>query len=335
MEFKNKLLTALTLISTLFGMCTISMGAETEGYVEAGAMTVNQHPGESAKFMEYRGIDKDSNFPIANFNASYDTEGRYYLDFTGKNLGLDTRNLYLKGGKYGVFKYFIEYDQIEQFISNNSKTIFTGAGGGDLTLPAGFTRSNNTVVSNILSDIGGAGNLRDIDLKLERKIGKAGFSFTMFDNVNLDFSYKHEQKQGVKGAGSLNGGNQEVILPQPIDYITDTLKAAVRYDTDNTHTTFEYYLSKFNNQYLSLRWQNPYSSGSTTDPLQVMGTPPDTIHHNFSLLENIKLPWWYTNISLAASYGIMLQDQAFLPYHAVPSATVNGSTNPLPRQSPD
>lgn len=336
MKLKNKLLSALTMLSIILGMCTISMGADTEGYVEAGGMTVNQHPEESAKFMEYRGMSDDGNFPIANFNASYDTEGRYYLDFTGKNLGLETRNLYLKGGKQGLFKYFIEYDQIEQFISNNSKTIFNVAGGNDLNLPSGFTRSNNTTVSNILSDIGGAGGLKDINLKLDRKIGKAGFSVNLFDNVTFDLSYRREQKEGVKGTGSINGGfTNSVVLPQPIYYINDTLKAAVKYDTDNTHTTFEYNLSKFNNQYMSLRWQNPYSSGSTTDPLQVMGTPPDSIHHNFSLLENIKLPWWYTSLSLAASYGIMLQDEAFLPYHAVPSATVNGSTNPLPRQSPD
>ena len=336
MIFKNKLLTALTMLSIILGMCAISMGADTDGYIEAGAMTVNQHPEESSKFMEYRGIDEDGTFPIANFNASYDTEGRYYLDFTGKDLGIDTRNVYLKGGKYGQFKYFLEYDQIEQFISNNSRTIFNGAGGSDMTLPSGFTRANNTTVSNILTDIGGAGNLKDIDIKLERKVGKAGFSLTPFDNITFDLSYKREQKEGVKSTGSLNGGGtNQVILPQPIDFITDTLRAAVRYDTESTHTEFEYYLSKFNNQNVSLRWENPYSSGSTTDPHQVMGVPPDNSYHRFSLSENMKLPWWYTSLSLAASYGIMLQDQALLPYHAVPSATVNGSTNPLPRQSTD
>ena len=336
MIFKNKLLTALTMLSIIPGMCAISMGADTDGYIEAGAMTVNQHPEESSKFMEYRGIDDDGTFPIANFNASYDTESRYYLDVTGKNLGIDTRNAYLKGGKYGQFKYFLEYDQIEQFISNNSRTIFNGAGGSDMTLPSGFTRANNTTVSNILTDIGGAGNLKDIDIKLERKVGKAGFSLTPFDNITFDLSYKREQKEGVKSTGSLNGGGtNQVILPQPIDFITDTLRAAVRYDTESTHTEFEYYLSKFNNQNVSLRWENPYSSGSTTDPHQVMGVPPDNSYHRFSLSENMKLPWWHTSLSLAASYGIMLQDQALLPYHAVPSATVNGSTNPLPRQSTD
>ncbi|MDP2683119.1 MAG: MtrB/PioB family decaheme-associated outer membrane protein [Deltaproteobacteria bacterium] len=340
MRFQKKLLTALTLLSIILGMRTISIGADTDGYIEAGAMTVDQRP-ESSKFMEYRGIDEDGTFPIANFNALYDTESHYFLDFTGKNLGIDTRNVYLKGGKYGLFKYFLEYDQIEQFISNNSRTLFTNPGSSDLTLPSGYNRNvvAKTTVDTILngaSGIGGTGNLKDIDMRLERKVGKAGFSFTPFDNITFDFSYKREQKEGVKAIGALNGGVANiVILPQPVDYITDTLRAAARYDTESTHTEFEYYLSKFNNQDVSLRWENPYNSGSTTDPHQVRSALPDTIYHRFSLSENMKLPWWHTSLSLAASYGIMLQDQAFLPYHAVSSATVNGSTNPLPRQSPD
>src|SRR3972149_1265 len=140
MRFQKKLLTALTLLSIILGMRTISIGADTDGYIEAGAMTVDQRP-ESSKFMEYRGIDEDGTFPIANFNALHDTESHYFLDFTGKNLGIDTRNVYLKGGEYGLFKYFLEYDQIEQFISNNSRTLFTNPGSSDLTLPSGYNRN--------------------------------------------------------------------------------------------------------------------------------------------------------------------------------------------------
>ncbi len=296
-----------------------------EGEIEIGALRVDTNH-ESAKFMEYRGIRGDSTYLIGNIDLSYNNEA-YYLDFTGKNLGLDTRNILLESGSYGRYRFFMEYDQIPHFISNNSRTIFDGAGDDNLTLPSGYDRTGKTTVDGIIngiSGIGGSGNLKDVDLELERKSGTAGFSLTK-GPIDFNLSFKREEKEGTKSIGAVVGFSS-VVLPEPVDYTTDELRASLGYNRKAAQIELAYYLSMFDNENESLRWQNPYGSGPSNP---VMSLPPENEYHKVTLSGGLNLPL-STRITVVGEYGKMTQDEDLLPYHADPAALVNGT---VPRES--
>lgn len=317
--------------------------ADFEGSVEIGAARVDTDR-QSSKFMEYGGIKGDNTYFLGDVDLSYSNRA-YYLELDGKNLGLDSRNILVESGSYGKYRFFFEYDQIPKFISNTSRTIFDGAGDDNLTLPSGYVGNGSNVNPKTLVDqiingtngIGGSGNLRDADLELLRKSGTAGFSLTK-GPVDFNLSFKREEKEGTKSIGAVvqdsilfrGGPRSTVILPEPVDYTTDDLRASVGYNREKAQIELAYYLSIFNNDDESLKWQNPYYYGA---PNPVISLPPDNEYHKFTLSGGLNLPM-STRITAVAEYGKMTQDENFLPYHANPASTANDPSN-FPRTSAD
>lgn len=339
MKLRNRLSIAIMSFFCIAGMQSAAAAAEFEGNIEIGAAQVGiDNP--SSKFMEYRGVKGNGAYLLGDVELSYNDKS-FYLGLTGKELGLDTRDILLESGKYGRYRFFIEYDQIPHFISNNSKTIFDGAGTANLTLPSGYDRTSaypKTLVDQIINGtkgLGGYGNLKDIDLKLERKTTSAGFSMTSFKGVvDFNLEYKRIKQDGIKSIGTTiqssagSGGNPRdtVILPEPVDYATDELKASVAYNRNKAQLEFEYYISSFNNETESLTWQNPFYYGAANP---VISLPPDNKYQRLSLSGGVSLPMT-TRVNMTAEYGKMTQDQNFLPYNAA-----NPTTSNLPRTSLD
>lgn len=340
--FKN-LNIALTAFIFAAGLSSVSLAAEFEGNIEIGATMVDTD-NESAKFSEYRGIGGDNTYPVGNIDLSYNSEG-YYLDLIGKDLGLNTRNVRMDNGIYGRYNFFLEYDEISKVISNNSRTIFNGAGSNNLTLPAGYvgngsTSNPKTLVDQIINGtngLGGAGNLKKVDLETDRRAVSAGFSLSSLKGlIDFNVSFKREEKQGTKSIGAVSqsspvsgaGPRSAVVLPEPVDYTTDELDATISYNREKTQLEAGYHLSLFNNDNSFLKWQNPYYYGA---PNPVISLPPDNKYERMSLSGGVNLPA-ATRVSFVAEMGKMTQDDNFLSYHANPASTANGTE---PRSSAD
>lgn len=334
-------------ITIILALCVIGVqpvaAADFEGNIEIGGTQVGID-NESSKFMEYRGLKGDGTYLVGGVDLLYGKDA-FYLGLTGKELGLDTRNILFESGKYGTYRFFIEYDQLPKFISNTSRTIFNGAGSNNLTLPAGYVGNGSstnpkTLVDQIINGtngLGGSGNLKDVDLELERKAATAGFTMTTLKGlVDFNLSFKREEKDGTKSIGAVvqdvtmarGGPRTDIILPEPVDYLTDELRASVSYNREAGQLELEYYLSDFSNDNDSLTWENPYYYGAKNP---VISLPPDNKYHRWSLSGGLSLPL-STRVAFTAEYGKMEQDDDFLPYHANPASPANGTE---PRSSAD
>lgn len=276
---------------------------------------------ESAKAGEYTGVDDDTLYLIGDADLSYDN-GRMYLDLRASNIGLENRNIYLESGRYGRYKIYLEYDEMLHLLSDNAKTTFDGAGGSSLMLPTGFTKGFPPPSMTA----------KEVDLELERKSGTAGFSINLGRNLDLKVSAKREEKEGTKSLGGTIGFLGAVVLPEPVDYTTDEVRATVSYSGKTAQAELSYNLSTFNNNDESLAWDNPFDDNPEMGKTSL---PPDNRYQKVGLSGGINLPY-SSRLSAVAEYGEMRQDETLLQYsNNNDSLTPTVISTPLPRESAD
>lgn len=323
MRYRTFLIVALALSGAVLLQKEL-LAADVHGNIEIAPTQVGIDS-PSSKFMEYGGTGNNGTYLSGDADLSYN-DNAFYLNLMGKDLGLDTRDIRLESGKYGRYKFYIEYDQLPHYISNNSKTIYDGAGSANLTLPTGFVKGTTP---QLMTNLGS--NLKDVELKLERKDISTGFSLTSLKGLlDFDLDFKRDKKDGIKSIGASLSRSGGSVMPEPVDYTTDELRASVAYNRKAAQVQLEYYLSTFNNGNDSLKWENPFSAAYGNPAVSL---PPDNNYQRVTLSGGVNLPL-YTRLSMTAEYGKMTQDQAYMPYHANSYSTADAAGN-YPRNSPD
>lgn len=332
MSNKNLIIFIMLFLSAISAAPAVLLAEDgLEGNVEAGGAYVDDLDSKSFKYGEYTGVYKDGAYLAGNADLSYNRDA-FFLDFRGNDIGLNTKrsnSFYLDTGRYGMYKLFLGYDELPKLISNNSKTPLMGAGSATLTLPAGFVRGSATSNLTNLSS-----NKKDVELSTRRKDESAGFSMNM-DKLDFNISFKKDEKKGIKSIGGTlgnSGGNtRSIVLPEPVDYTTDELRASLAYTDSAAQIQFDYYLSDFSNANKYITWDNPFNVADYPTTART-SLPPDNQHQKFSLSGGMNLPFAATRVSAIAEYGIMQQDETLLPYSNNPNTTL---TSQLPRGTAD
>ncbi|ADE14784.1 hypothetical protein Nhal_1654 [Nitrosococcus halophilus Nc 4] len=315
------------------------------GEVEVG---IGYNSENSFKFGEYTGLVEEGPFAIANFRLqgrdAYDSGRAHYFEVSGLNLGLDYRSLSLAYGDQGRYELFLDYDQIPHFQagfpSDKAQTPYNGIGSGQLTLSEGWVGAPTTQGMTALGE-----SLKFLEIETERQKFGGGLTWHLAKDWALKADFHHERKDGldtIAGAFGINGGNPSaVILPEPIDYQTNSLNLSLEYLGKKAQFQLTYALSLFHNDEAALNFQNPYSEAGRGAPwtpatgfpsgFGQFALPPDNQAHQvtFSAGYNLGLT---TRIRTNLAYSRMTQDENFLPFSAMPAlnATV---TTPLPRNS--
>ena len=265
-------------------------------------------------FGRYNGLQTRGAYLVGNIDAEdFYEDGRYWR-IHGTNLGLESRYLRLEGGKQGRHKFFLEWDELPNYMNNTARTPFSGIGSDNLSLPPGF---------DINTDLDA--NLGLFELQTKRERVTAGASFVPKQRWQFDIDFSHENKQGAEAIGApiANGASQVVgntttsLLPEPIDYDTDLVNATLSYAGDQGQVDLSYHASFFNNTYASLSWDDPFTT--TTGVEASMALAPDNEFHQLALTGGYSLPY-RSRLTGVLSMGRMTQNQNFQPY------SVGGST---------
>lgn len=308
--------------------------------IEVGAYHTSD---DSFRFGRYSGLNEQGANAVLNLDVlrrgAYDGDSAEYWSFKGARLGLDSREAAFEFGVQGKYKIRVDYDQIPSFRSDSTRTIFDGAGSTNLTLPSNWVGSGNTAGMTQLLP-----NLKSFDLKTERRQTGLGLSGVLSPHWDYSTSYKHETKDGNKSIGAVfgnSGGNpRAVILPEPVDYTTQQIDAALRYTTGKLQVQAAYYLSLFSDNNNALVWSNPYTAISGWAPgagfpsgRGQLSLPPDNKFHQASLNAGYNFSD-RTRLSASVARGRMTQNDTFLPYTNIPTLAAS-ITQPLPRNSLD
>lgn len=310
--------------------------------VEIGVGNVSD---SSWRFGRYTGLEDEGLFPIVNLDiykrAEWDSGDGSYWRLTGRNLGIESRDLAFEFGDQGRYDIRLGFDEIPHYQYEDGRTIFEGAGSTNLTLPAGWVAGQSTATMTQLVN-----SLRPVGIEHGRRRFDVGGDFTLPSGWSVEVDYQRELKDGNKTMGLTignSGGNpRAVIAPEPMDYVTQQIEAVLHYADQTRQLSVGYYVSLFDNDHDSLVWQNPYSTinGWTTSAnvgypngQGQIGLAPDNQFHQFNLSAGWNISST-TRLSGDVSFGRATQDEDFLPYTINPllAATV---TQPLPVNSLD
>jgi MtrB/PioB family decaheme-associated outer membrane protein len=300
--------------------CPFDRGYRSE--VEVGAAYVNE---DSAKFGDYTGLDEKGGYAIVNAEGRASKESGYVLDYEITDLGLESREIRLGGGKQGRYDFELFYDRIPHSIWDTTETPFRGIGSTDLTLPAGWVDAGSTGGMTALDS-----SLRSVDIGYDRdRYGVAG-RYWLLENAEFTVDYRRDQRDGTR-AQLASFGSVSAQLPVPVDDATDRLDATLRYDGAGWFLQAGYSGSVYDTKAAALRWDNPFNAMVPGAEVGQMALAPDNQYHEVGASGGwYGLPW-NTTVAVSVASGKGTQDTGFLPYTINP----NLATDPLPARNLD
>lgn len=293
-----------------------------DGSAELGAGYVSD---DSAAFGDANGLDEKGAKVVAGVQGKAVKESGYSFAYDLRNLGLDSREARIEGGKQGAYEFGLFYDRVPRRIYDTAETIFSGVGGTNLQLPAGWTTGGNT---QLMPDL--AGELRGVDVGFDRDRYGASADFRAGRNFAFNVDYRHDERDGTRTTlGSF--GSVAAQLLRPVSDSTDRLDASVRYETSRWFAQVGYYASIYSNDASKLRFENPYNAFAPGGEAGQMALEPDNEYQEFAVSGGLHGLPWRTVIGFSAAAGQGSQDARFLPYTINPNLAVD----PLPASNLD
>ena len=182
-----------------------------------------------AKFEEYGEVRSAPMLDWINLQFGT-TDGRYAVDFWGKNVGLDNQSYWLDIAKPGEHYLTFGYDETPRLFSTSAKTLFRGT-PTFLTVPdavqaalqaqlpnaAANTAAGATARRNIETIINGnaAGPLT---LKVDREKAIVAYRYTPTPNLEFRADYSREERTGSR-LNSINWGWGTAANPRPTNFV--------------------------------------------------------------------------------------------------------------------
>ncbi len=291
--------------------------------VSVGIGAVSGDEKDRARFGMFNGLREHSAYGLFDFNyVKRDDAAGFWTRFTGRNLGLDTRELNFSQEKQGNWKYSLDYNEMVRY---DPRTINTGMLGAGTTTP--------TVVR-----LATPGSGQDVNLDLKRQGITLAAEKWFSPSLQFQASFKNEDKDGARmfgkgfacsaswvAAGSCATSTTQwalLALPEPVNATTRQFEAKLNWNGGNFLLTGGYYGSFYTNSNGTLTptipgtLNNPLGAAQTVDAgLQTtlglpMALPPNNQAHQFYVDGNYAFTPT-TRATFRYAYTHATQDQDF------------------------
>lgn len=238
-----------------------------------------------ARFEEFRDVPDGVVFDFAR--VAYGD-----LSVTAIDAGQNDQRYFLNYGKPGKLELNATYSEIQRTYSTGSRTLFSGMGTGNLTIPEAFRQGaedaagapNAPLASPALKAYMEAAlaNATAFDLRTHRKNLGAELDYTLFPGLTLTVTGRNEKRdgtrplgfgtyirrQGLSGTPGTGAGNfwretveaRGVELIEPLDYDTTELGATVAFVKNGHSFSAGAFQSEFRNDTTALYFDNPFEA---------------------------------------------------------------------------
>jgi len=295
--------------------CPFDRGYRAEAELGAGYVDDT-----SAKFGDYTGLDEEGAYVLASAAGRSASESGYVLDYELRDLGLDSREVSITGGRQGRFDFALSYDRVPHTIWDTTATPYLDAGSTDQTLPDDWVHAGSTGGMTAL-----ASSLKPVDVGFDRDRYRAAGGFWFTEGLSLKVDYRRDQRDGTR-TQLASFGSVSTELLRPVDDATDRLDLALRYEGKRWFAEAGFSGSDYQNDADHLRWDNPFVPMVPGADAGQMALAPDNQYYEFSVSAGMFALPWDTTVAASFASGEGRQDATYLPY------TINTqiTTDPLP-----
>jgi MtrB/PioB family decaheme-associated outer membrane protein len=267
------------------------------------------------RFGMYNGLHDDGVVGLLDFSyiRRNDETGTWYRA-SGRNLGLNTRELHLEHEQQGNWRYFVDYNQISRVSPFTVITGVQGIGTSQLSVPTPAATSSQYT------------------LKSERQRTVFGLTATLINKVQLRLKLQNEEKSGERMFGRGTPGSME-FLAEPIQHNTKQIDLAIDYTGEKIQLSGGYYGSFFKNDNPVLRIQGGATAfnsgvGSTGVPFDNIALPPDNHAHQFHLAGGYQFSrTTRLNFKVAKSFAIQNEDFMAVRFYNTGNNGANANTS--------
>jgi MtrB/PioB family decaheme-associated outer membrane protein len=298
------------------------MAAETDEFVPLTGLVStigigfgNVNTG-AARFGQYSGLNSSGGYGLFDADiVRLDTSTGTWLNFRGRNLGLDSRELRFEHQRQGDWSYYIDFGQTPRYEPYTVRTAVGGINSANLTVPATLTAGG------------------DVELKTTREAIGLGLTKWTAGGFELQLRFRNEEKDGARvfARGTTGGGvvggpvfGRFEFTPEPINSTIRQLEATIGYAGQRLQFSGGYYGTTYDNHHSQLNINGGLAALSTFTPI---GLPPDNYSHQFHLAGGYSFtPTTRGTFKLA--YTRAIQDDLF-PTHPANVPLVPGVGNNL------
>lgn len=308
------------------------------GDVEVGWRYFIERPSasERTKFEEYRDIPPGPFLEGLRLRL-LGPDDRTFGEFLAREAGEEDQNYLLRGGLLGTFSGEFEWDQLRHVYSKTGRTLLNETGDGVLELDDSIqTQFPATPAAGRLDFINARAGR--IDLEQRWDTARLGFKLTPTPEWDITAEWTRIHKEGRRPYGLQFGtpGGNFMEAWEPIDHTIHDLRVAVGFSRPTWQVQGSYQFSLFSNDIDVLVVDNPLrvtddaAAGPTRGRVDLA---PNNVAHTVSLTGAVNLPL-RTRIVGTASYGLRLQNDAFIP-HTINSAIAGNPLLTLPADDLD
>ncbi len=226
-----------------------------ESSVEAGIGYVNK---DNQRFGQYNGLKDNGVYGLLDLNVvRRDDATGTWLKLSGRNLGLDNRELRFEHNQQGNWGYFVEYGQTPRYNPLDVNTRLVGAGTSAQTINGAAARYN-------------------LEMKTQRDALSLGAEKIFIGGFSVQVRFKNEEKDGARMYGQGTPGTIN-FLTDPINQTTRQLDVVLAYTGERLQLSGGYYGTTFENRNNLLN-----VTGGITGQTP-MALPPDNQSHQLYL----------------------------------------------------
>src|SRR3954469_13391636 len=263
-----------------------------ESSVEVGAGYVDK---DNTRFGQYNGtVDKGLYLLFdARYQRRDDATGTW-TTLTGRNLGLENRDLRFEQSKQGDWGYFVDFSQTPRY---SPYTPITGLTGAD--------SSTQTVNGQAPTPL---------ELSTERTAIGVGADKWVSSHWDVRLSARQEEKTGRRLFGS---GGGTAFLVDPIDYRTQLYEASIGYTDEKLQLMGGYFGTNFDN------FKNRLDVIGSPSGITPIALPPANQSHQLNLSGGYNFSRT-TRGNFKLAYTHQTQDAQFIDVSTTGRTTLGG-----------
>jgi MtrB/PioB family decaheme-associated outer membrane protein len=331
-------------------------GARLAGELEVGGRAITGDDwGSSSKYDEYREQDPGA-FGSGSFLLENRTEP-YWLRGWLTDVGEDDQRYELEGGRWGRYRFDLEYSELPHIFSNDARSLYVES-DGVLDFPDAFQGAIQAAPpcaalpcppasqTGLLEGFLAGSPQRDLEFRL--RSGRATFEVSPREELDLLAGYSIQDRSGTRpfALGFGSPGGTFVNFVAPIEQRIHQVNTGARWSQGPWSLEAGYDGSFFDDDFERLIVDNPLRA---TDDASLgpsrgrLSSAPDNSAHTFRLAGATRLPTEFpSRLAGTFAYGRRLQDDSFLCHTintallATPQSCVGtGSALDLPEDSLD